>query len=88
MTIKSKPTDKALTRRLIDQINLRLAELEQGKVYTLAGIVGNEYWQDEDVDDSHNALGRAFSNLVGEDRAPFADAGLTGDRHNQYQYTG
>jgi hypothetical protein len=88
MSIEIKPTDKALTRRLINQINRRLPELKSGKEYALEGIVGQEYWQDEDEDDSHHALGRAFSNLVGEGRAPFVDAGLTGDRHNNYQHTG
>ena len=88
MSIKIKSTDKALTRRLINQINLRLPALEPEKDYALAHIVGQDYWKDEDEEDSHHALGRAFSNLVGKGRAPFVDAGLTRDRHNNYRYTG
>ena len=88
MTIKIKPEDKALTRRLIDQINRRLSELTPGKEYTLEHIVGLEYWQDEDENDSHHALGRTFSLLATEGRAPFVVAGWTGNRHNNYRYTG
>lgn len=86
MSIEIKTTDKALTRRLIDQINRKLADLEPGKEYALEDIVGQEYWQDENEDDSHHALGRAFSKLVSDGRTPFIDIGLTKDRHNNYQY--
>jgi hypothetical protein len=85
MSIAIKPTDKALTRRLIDQINRRLPQLKSGEEYALKGVVGPEYWADED--DLHQALGHCFSKLVGDGRAPFEFLGFTNDRHNNYRFT-
>jgi hypothetical protein len=86
MLIKKRSTDKALTRRLIDQINRRLPELVSGEQYALEDIVGPEYWLDEDENDSHLALGRAFSLLVAAGRTTFVEAAWTSNRHNNYRY--
>ena len=84
MSIAVKTKDKAITRRLIDQIITRLPELKSAHEYELEGILGSDYWQDED--DSHLALGIAFSKLVSQGRVPFECAGWTGNRHNKYRY--
>ncbi|MEH6517810.1 MAG: hypothetical protein V7742_14085 [Halioglobus sp.] len=86
MNIKVKPPDTATTRRLINQINARLSQLQSGKAYSLESILGPDYWADED--DSHQAMGHCFSKLVGGGRAPFELLGFTSDRHNKYRYTG
>jgi hypothetical protein len=84
MHIVKKPDDNATVRRLIDQLNSRLAILESGDKYELETILGPDYWADEE--DSNLALGHHFSKLVRDGRAPFVYEGLTGDRHNQYRY--
>lgn len=86
MNVQAKPSDTATTRRLINQVNARLPELQSGKAYSLESILGSEYWKDED--DSHQAMGHCFSKLVGDGRAPFEFLGFTSDRHNNYRYTG
>jgi hypothetical protein len=86
MAIKIKPEDKAATRRLIDQLNMRIPELEAGKEYELGTILGPDDWAHEG--DSHQAMGQCFSKLVSDGRAPFELLGYTSDRHNKYLYTG
>ncbi len=86
MKISTKPDDKALWRRLIHQINDRLEHLQPGKNYQLEDILGADYWDDED--DSHLALGHAFSALVQDRRVPFIFKGFSKDRHNEYHYDG
>ena len=85
MQTATKATDKALVRRLINQVNERLTELVPGQEYPLEAILGPDYWQDED--DSHLALGHFFSMLVGDNRVPFVTAGWSSNRHNKYRYT-
>lgn len=84
MSIAVKTKDKAITRRLIDQINKRLSALKPEHEYELEGILGAKYWEDED--DSHLALGHVFSQLVGDNRVPFKSAGWSSNRHNKYRY--
>lgn len=85
MPISKKPDDNATVRRLIDQINRRMPELEADKPYQLEDILGPEFWADEE--DSNTALGHHFSGLVKNGRVPFTFDGWTKDRHNKYQYT-
>lgn len=84
MNIQVKPSDAVTTRHLIHQVNIRLQELEPDGVYSLESLLGPDYWADEDH--SHLALGRCFSKLVSDSRAPFTSAGLTNNRHNNYRY--
>jgi hypothetical protein len=86
MNIQVKPSDTATTRRLINQVNTRLHQLQSGEAYSLEAILGPDHWSDED--DSHQAMGHCFSKLVGDGRAPFEFLGFTNDRHNKYRYTG
>jgi hypothetical protein len=76
----------AMQRKLIEQVTKRLPFLTAGEVYTLAAILGEQFWEEDD-EDSHHALGRVFSGLVGTDRLPFASNGWTSNRHNEYRYT-
>ena len=85
MKIQAKPSDTATTRRLIHQVNARLSQLQPGEAYSLESILGPDYWADED--DSHQALGHCFSQLVGDGRTPFEFLGFTNDRHNNYCYS-
>ena len=85
MPFSTRPNDNATVRRLLDQLNSRLPELEQDKPYQLEDILGPEYWADEE--DSNLALGHHFSQLVSNGRVPFSFDGWTKDRHNQYRYT-
>ena len=82
--IKEKAKDKAMIRRLIHQVNSQLENLDPGREYDLRHILGNEYWDDEE--ESHKALGRAFSFLVGDRPTPFTNKGLTKARHNKYLF--
>ena len=68
------------------QIAKRLSYLTAGEVYTLAAILGEQFWEEDD-EDSHNALGRVFSSLVGGGRLPFESNGWSSNRHNEYRYT-
>ncbi len=86
MTTTTKPTDTTIQRKLIEHVTKRLPFLTAGEVYTLAAILGEKIW-DEDDEDSHNALGRSFSELVSDDRLPFRSNGWTSNRHNEYRYT-
>jgi hypothetical protein len=85
MKIQVKPSDTATTRRLINQVNARLPELQPGEAYSLESILGPDYWVDED--DSHQAMGHCFSKLVGDVRVPFDFLGFTNDRHNCYCFS-
>ena len=85
MKISKKPDDNVTVRRLIDQLNSRIPDLEPDSMYQLEAILGPEYWVDEE--DSHNVLGRHFSALVCSGRVPFSSEPLSKDRHNQYRYT-
>jgi hypothetical protein len=83
--ISVKTEDKAVTRRLIEQLNIRIPDLKTSKEYELESILGPDHWADED--DSHQAMGHCFSQLVGDGRAPFKFLGFTNDRHNKYRYS-
>ena len=85
MPISKKPDDNATVRRLIDQINRRMPELEADKLYQLEDILDPEYWVN--MEDSPKVLGRRFSTLVRNGRVPFSSEPLTKDRHNHYRYT-
>ena len=76
----------AMQRKLINQVAKRLPYLAAGEVYTLAAILGEQFWEEDD-EDSHNALGRVFSGLVGTGKLPFASNGWSSNRHNEYRYT-
>jgi hypothetical protein len=82
----TEQTDSAIQRKLINQVDKRLPFLAAGEVYTLAAILGEQFW-DEDDEDSHNALGRVFSGLVGAAKLPFTSNGWSSNRHNEYRYT-
>jgi hypothetical protein len=86
MTTTTESTDSTTKRKLIEQVTKRLPFLTAGEVYTLAAILGEQFWEEDD-EDSHHALGRVFSGLVGTDRLPFASNGWTSNRHNEYRYT-
>jgi hypothetical protein len=75
-----------MQRKLIRQVAKRLPYLTAGEVYTLAAILGEQFWEEDD-EDSHNALGRVFSGLVGAGRLPFESNGWSSNRHNEYRYT-
>jgi hypothetical protein len=76
----------AMQRKLINQVAKRLPYLTAGEIYTLAAILGEQFWEEDD-EDSHNALGRVFSGLVGAGRLPFESNGWSSNRHNEYRYT-
>lgn len=78
-------TDSTIQRKLLTQVEKRLPYLTAGKVYTLAAILGESFWEHDD-EDSHHALGRAFSALVTKKRVPFKAKGWTSNRHNEYKY--
>jgi hypothetical protein len=78
-------TDSDLQRKLVTQVAKRMPYLTSGEVYTLAAILGETFWEEEDQY-CHKALGRAFSGLVEEGRLPFEGNGLTRIRHNEYKY--
>ena len=86
MKIKSKPNDSALDLKIIAQVNMRLSALKRGEKYTLAGILGKDYWDSHET--AHRATGQRFSKLVREGRTPFIPTDLSKDRHNQYYFNG
>jgi hypothetical protein len=86
MQNSTEPTDTTTQSKLIEQVNKRLPYLAAGEVYTLAAILGEQFWEEDD-EDSHNALGRVFSSLVGAGRLPFESNGWSSNRHNEYRYT-
>ncbi|MCP5205231.1 MAG: hypothetical protein H6992_13835 [Pseudomonadales bacterium] len=79
------PHSTNLKSRLINQVVKRLPFLTAGEVYTLAAILGEQFWEEDD-EDSHNALGRVFSGLVNAGELPFESNGWTSNRHNEYRY--
>ena len=84
MTIKDTDTD--LQRKLINQVDKRLPYLTAGEKYTLAAILGEKFWEEED-EESHKPQGRCFSGLVNDGRVPFQADGWSIYRHNEYRYT-
>jgi hypothetical protein len=86
MTAITEPTDPDTRRKLIEQVTKRLSFLTAGEVYTLAAILGEDFWEDDG--ESHKSLGLCFSRLVNNELLPFASIGLTPDRHNKYRYNG
>ena len=85
MSIPTRPSDNALTRKLIHQLNSRLPELTPGSVYSLGAIVGSDYWEHEP--ESHNTLGKCLKALVSTGRVPFVHLGLMSNRSDKYRYT-
>jgi hypothetical protein len=79
-------TYTTMQNKLVNQVRRRLPYLTTGEVYTLAAILGEQFWEEDD-EDSHNALGRVFSGLVTTGKMPFTSNGLSSNRHNEYQYT-
>jgi hypothetical protein len=84
MKIAIMPSDNALVRRLIVQVESRLPELIAKKRYQLEDILGPQFWESGEA--SHIAMGLAFSKLVRTGRAPFDVAPLSSDRHNTYRF--
>lgn len=85
MNIIINDTDTDQQRKLLEQVDKRLQYLTAGESYTLAAILGETFWEEND-DESHKAQGRSFSGLVNEGRAPFDSNGWTKYRHNEYRY--
>ena len=86
MTITIETTDTELQRKLIMQTDKRLPYLTAGQNYTLAAILGETFWEEND-EESHRAQGRCFASLVSDRRLPFTADGWTKNRHNEYRYT-
>ena len=86
MATTNGTNNSAMQSKLINQVAKRLPYLTAGEVYTLAAILGEQFWEEDD-EDSHNALGRVFSGLVGADRLPFESNGWSSNRHNEYRFT-
>jgi hypothetical protein len=86
MNMIIKDTDTDQQRKLIEQVDKRLPYLTAGESYTLAAILGEIFWEEND-EESHKAQGRCFSALVNEGRVPFEADGWTKYRHNEYRYT-
>lgn len=86
MNLIIKGTDTDLQRKLINEVAKRLEYLTAGETYTLAAIMGETFWEEED-EESHKAQGRCFSGLVSERRVPFQADGWSNYRHNEYRYT-
>jgi hypothetical protein len=85
MNIYIDDADNVLQRKLLEQTIKRLPYLTSGSIYTIAAILGEEFWEEDD--ESHKSLGQSFSHLVRKGRLPFEHTGLTGVRHNEYRYT-
>ena len=85
MKTKIKNADVRLKGILQVQLDKRLTSLISGDSYTLAGILGEEFWENED--EPHKAMGRAFSSLVEAGEVPFQACGWTKARSNEYIYT-
>ncbi|MCP5205233.1 MAG: hypothetical protein H6992_13845 [Pseudomonadales bacterium] len=86
MSITIEATDTDLQHKLITQAEKRLPYLTAGETYTLAAILGETFWEEND-EESHKAQGRIFSGLVNDRRVPFTADGWTKYRHNEYRYT-
>ena len=86
MTIAKKDNDTTLQQKIIEQVEKRLEYLTAGNVYTVAAILGEEFWGEED-DAAHKGIGHSFSHLVGTKRLPFTQVGWNSVRHNEYRYT-
>jgi hypothetical protein len=84
--INPKNPDNSTRNKLITQVKKRLPYLTAGEIYTLAAILGEQFWEEDD-DESHNALGRVFSGLVTAGKLPFVSSGWSSNRHNEYRYT-
>ena len=87
MKMKIHGADSSMLQKLIMQVNKRLPYLTAGEVYTLAAILGEQFWEEEDDDVSHNGMGRLFSGLVADGQFPFQGNGWTSNRHNEYRFT-
>jgi hypothetical protein len=85
MNISVEESDTALQRKVIEQTVKRLPYLTSGNIYTVAAILGEEFWEEDD--ESHRSIGQSFSHLVNAQRLPFEHIGLTQVRHNEYRYT-
>lgn len=78
-------TDEALKAVLKKQVAKRLDYLTAGDRFPLASILGETFWEEEDV--PHTTLGKAFSSLVECGELPFQASGWTSNRNNEYIYT-
>ena len=86
MNLIIKESDTDLQRKLITQVAKRLPFLTAGETYTVAAVLGEKFWEEDD-EESHKAQGRVFSGLVNEEgRVPFEANGWTQYRHNEYRY--
>ncbi len=85
MKIYTDENDTPMQRKIIEQVIRRLPYLTSGSVYTVAAILGEKFWEDDD--DSHRSIGQSFSYLATKGRLPFEIIGLTPVRHNEYRYT-
>ncbi len=85
MNVHTETTGTALQQKIITQVEKRLPFLTSGNVYTVAAILGEQFW-DED-DESHRSIGQCFSHLVGKNQLPFEQTGWNSVRHNEYRYT-
>ena len=85
MNIYIDDADNTMQRKLLEQTIKRLPYLTSGNIYTLAVILGEDFWENDD--DSHKSIGQSFSYLVKKGRLPFEKTGLTGVRHNEYRYS-
>jgi hypothetical protein len=85
MNIYTDDSDNTMQRKIIEQTIKRLPYLTSGSIYTVAAILGEDFWEEDD--DSHKSIGQSFSHLVRKGRLPFEQTGLTGVRHNEYSYT-
>jgi hypothetical protein len=82
--INVKAEGKAVRHWLIDQLNIRISDLEPGEEYELGRILGPHEWADED--DSDQVMGQCFGKFLGDGHAPFELLGFINDRHNNYYY--
>jgi hypothetical protein len=85
MNIYIDASDTALQRKVIEQTIKRLPYLTSGIIYTVAAILGEDFWEEDD--ESHRSIGQSFSHLVNNGRLPFESNGWSSNRHNEYRYT-
>ncbi len=85
MKIFTDENDTPLQQKIIEQVKRRLPFLTSGNVYTVAAILGEEFWEDED-ENMHKAFGLCFSYMVANQRLPFIQVGWNSVRHNEYHY--
>ncbi len=85
MKIKISNSDSALQRKIIKQTSKRLQYLTSGTVYTVAAILGEKFWEDDN--EAHRSVGICFSSLVSTKRLPFIQIGWNDVRHNEYLFT-